>query len=210
VLLERVVLRRLVDVDPHSALLAERAFVAERYGGSEAAYGRALARAKLSRLGMRAVLADRLRRDAVSARFAPAPPSAAAVAEFHRTYGTFLVREVALEEPAGWLGDRRRGFALETFAPPALFSMRSARRLETPTGRVLVRPLGEPHALGELPLADARPTIVAALRDLARGALYDGWMRKEAQRALAGARCVRDDLPEPAVVDVLALAALTR
>jgi hypothetical protein len=210
VLLERIVLGRLVEIDPYSALLAERAFVAERFVGSTDRYLRALRAARLSRTTMRALLADRLRRDVVSARFVPARPSTAAVEEFHRSYADFLARPVAVPEPVDWLGGRRSGFALETFAPPTVFSLRRGRRIETPAGRMLVRPLGEAVPLGALSTADARPAIETALGRLARGAIYDGWLRKAQRAALVEARCTRDQLPEPAVIDMLALPAFTR
>jgi hypothetical protein len=209
VLLERIVLGRLVEIDAYRTLAAERAFVAERFAGSTDRYLRALGAARLSRTTMRALLADGLRRDVVSARFAPAAPSAAAVEEFHRNYASFLAREVAVPEPVDWLGYRRTGFALETFAPPALFALRRARLIDTPRGRILVKPEGEAMPLGALSTADARPTIEVALRQLARRAIYDGWLRKEQRAALVDARCARDQLPEPAVLDMLALPALS-
>ena len=210
VLLERIVLGRLVKIDGYKTLAAERAFISERFAGSTDRYLRALRAAKLSRTAMRGLLADRLRRDVVSRRFSPAPPSAAAIEAFHRQYAGFLIREVAVKDPVEWLGNRKRGFALETFSPPALVSLQGVRRIETPAGRLLVRPLGEAMPLGTLSAADARPAIETALGKLTRSAIYDGWLRKEQDSALLQASCARDQLPEPAVLDMLALPAFTR
>jgi hypothetical protein len=197
-LLERLVLSSQLPLDAFDVLTAERELVLDRYGGSLAAYAGALGRARLTRLGARALIADELRRDLVRARFLVAPASAAAIAAFHESYAWLPARLVEVAEPVAWLGGRRRGFALQTFAPAEVFQLRRARVVRTPTGRLEVRPLGETSPLGTLPLADARPAIAAALGRLGRAAAYDHWLVKQEQRALAGAICLGDDLPEPA------------
>ena len=110
-----------------------------------------------------------------------------------------------MPEPVGWLGERRRGYALETFAPYPVFTLGRAGKVQTAAGRVLVKPLGASLPLGALPLTDARPTIEAALRSLERASAYDHWIAREESQALTLATCVHDDLPTPAAVEPLTL-----
>ncbi len=208
VLLERLVLREAVEPTPRTLRLAERLFVAERYGGNTTAYLRAVAAARLSRAAMRAVIEDDLRRQAVRTRFVVGDPSGAAIESFYQAYAGILARLIAVSEPVGWLGEKRRGYALETFAPRTLFSASRPWTMTTATGPLRVRPLGDAVPLGSLPLAEVRDAIDVALRRQARATAYDAWLVKQERRLLGGARCVRDDLPEPATVDVLALPAL--
>ena len=151
-------------MDARTVLATEQGFVDEHFGGSLAEYLQALRRARLSRVEVRAFLADELRRDTVATRFVVAKPSAAAVSAFYQTYASFTARLVEVPEPVGWLGERRRGYALETFAPYPVFTLGRAGKVQTAAGRVLVKPLGASLPLGALPLTDARPTIEAALR----------------------------------------------
>jgi hypothetical protein len=205
VLLERAVLTPLVPVNPQAVLIAEDELVALRFGGSVPLYVRTLRAVRLSRDAMRALLADDLRRDAIRARFAPPRPGEAAISAFRMSYGGFGARLVEVKQPVPWLGWRTRGFALESFAPHAVFTIGRAGRIATTTGPVLVRPLGPTVPLGALLLPDARPAIETALEQLARASVYDGWLAKAEASALAQATCLRDELPEPAAVDVESL-----
>ena len=209
VLLERLVLQQELAVDARSVLTAELALVDDRYGGRVSSYLAALSRARLTRTAARALLADGLRRDAVRARFAPPRPSAGAIAEFQRTYAGLQARWVEAAEPVSWLGGLRRGIALETFAPLRVFALTGRARVRTAQGRVLVRPLEAATFLGALPLVQARPAIVLALTRFAQASVYENWLGKAEQRALAEAICVGDDLPQPAAIsldDLLLLA----
>ena len=209
VLLERLVLQQELAVDARSVLTAELALVDDRYGGRVSSYLAALTRARLTRTAARALLADGLRRDAVRARFAPPRPSAAAIAEFQSTYAGLQARWVEAAEPVSWLGGLRRGIALETFAPLRVFALTGRARVRTTQGRVMVRPLEAATFLGALPLVQARPAIVLALTRFAQASVYENWLGKAEQRALAEAICVGDDLPQPAAIsldDLLLLA----
>jgi hypothetical protein len=210
VLLERLVLRAAVEPTPRALRLAEQLFVAERFGGSMPAYLRAIAKTRLSRSTMHAVIVDELRRQAVRNRFLVRAPSAAAIESFYRAYAGFQTRYVQVSEPVGWLGERRRGYAIETFAPRTIFGLRGARPMATATGPVRVKPLGAAVALGSLPLLEVRTAIGVALRRHARADKYDDWLVAQARGALERATCIGDELPQAAAIDVLALPPLER
>ena len=53
-----------------------------------------------------------------------------------------------------------------------------------------------------MPLGQAKPTIAAALRGFARGAAFEQWSVAQQRSALSTAICVRDELPQPAAVDL--------
>ena len=56
---------------------------------------------------------------------------------------------------------------------------------------------------------EARPAIELALNRFARASVYENWLAKAEQRALAEAICVGDELPQPAAIslaDLLLLA----
>ena len=210
VLLERLVLHDAVEPEPRALRLAERLFVADRFGGGMPAYRRAIAEAKLSRVAMRAVIEDDLRRQAVAARFTVARPGAAAIESFYTSYASFRARLVAVSEPVGWLGERRRGYGIETFAPRTIFGLTRPRTMPTAAGPLQVRPLDATVALGSLQLSEVHGAIEVALRRQARATAYDNWLVRQEAKVLAGATCVGDDLPQAAAVDVLALPPLAR
>jgi len=72
-LLERAVLREEIGTDPVRVLAAERGVVAGRFGGSRSRYIAGLRRSRVTVLDARALIADRLARDAIEARFKPKP-----------------------------------------------------------------------------------------------------------------------------------------
>ena len=196
VMLERLVLEQEVKLRARAGT-AELAYVDERFRGSLGSYLAALRRIGLSRSAARGLLVDELRREAVRERFRPRAPSAAAIAEFHSTYGDFRARLVETERPVAWLGWRKRGLAVETFAPLRTFTMQRAGRLRTSSGPLPVRPLGETVLLGAVPLSDARAAIVASLGRFARVAAYESWLAKVEAQALSEAICAGDELPVP-------------
>ena len=194
-LLERLVLRQEVDLDPRAGNRAEESFVADHYRGSVPAYVAALRRVQLTRSSARELLLDEARREVVRRRFGAAQPTAAAVEEFHRTYGTLLARPVETAEPVRWLGHRSRGIAIETLAPARSLTLAGPARLPTIDGRVLVRPVGQTLPLAAVPLGEARPAIAAALRHFARGKAYEEWLGKAKAKAVETAICRADRLP---------------
>jgi hypothetical protein len=85
-----------------------------------------------------------------------------------------------------------------------LFSLPTGRksRLTTLLGTFAVRPLGPSQPLGALPLATVRPAIVAALRGFERAQAFERWTIQQQNQALNRTTCVRDQLPQPAAIDL--------
>jgi len=181
---------------------AERAVVASRFGGSFSRYRAALAKAHASIGAARGVIADELRRLTIQSGMRVGPPSSADVQEYYSTYGDAQARFVQTKSGAPWLGNRSRGFALESTAPPQLFSIPQGkwRKVRTMRGTYQVRALDAPVPLGSLPFALARPAIVTALRELAQADRYDSWLLARQRVLDEQALCRRDVQPEAGVV----------
>lgn len=183
--------------NPRGVLAAERAIVSARFDGSFSAYDRALAAAGASRAVARDVIADQLRRLALESRFSVGEPTSGQVADFYATYGTQSARIVQTAKPSPWLGGRKTGVALASFAPVQIQALAAGRwaRIWSPAGVVRVRALGRSAPLSSLPLARARPAIRAALLAQARTARFGPWVAREEARALRTTTCWRDQLP---------------
>jgi hypothetical protein len=176
---------------------AEKAVIDASFGGSRAAYLAALVKRHANRGLARAALAAQLRRDAVEAGLAIPPVSAASVSAFYGSYGSVDARLVKTKAPVAWLGGRTRGIALQGFAPPRVFSLPRGRSgsVPSPAGAVSVQPLDGALPLGAVPLAAARPAIVAALKSLAKDDAYQTWLLAQEQKVLSVAICAGDDVP---------------
>jgi len=183
---------------------AERALVAERFGGSYGRYGAALAKGSASRAAARGVIADELRRLAIERGMKVSAPSSADVHEYYETYGDAQARLVATKTPAPWLGNRRRGFALEPAAPPQIFTIAPGRwrKVRTMRGVFEVRALDAPVALGALPYGLARPAVAGALQELARADRYESWLLARERALDEQALCRRDVQPQAGVLDL--------
>ena len=203
-LFARVVESRETAVSASDVLRAEQAVIAQRFGGSAAAYRAALAHGGANVTIARGILGDELRRIRVEADLAGGNPSPAAVASFYKAYPDLLTRPVAAKPAPWWLDGSASGLALSSLAPPPLFRAPAGREttLRAFDGSYVVRPLGRTMPLGALPLARARPGIVAALRTFARGAAFERWTADRQTAALRQTICYRDDLPTPAAVDL--------
>jgi hypothetical protein len=203
-LFARAVESRETPVSATDVLGAERAVIAQRFGGSAAAYRAALARAGANVSIARGILGDELRRLDVEAGLAGGNPSPAAVVSFYEAYPDLLTRPVAAKPAAWWLGGSGTGLALSSLAPAPLFRVPTGRTstVRAFDGSYVVRPLGQTIPLGALPLSRARPGIVAALRTFARGAAFERWTADRQTAALSQTICYRDDLPTPAAVDL--------
>jgi hypothetical protein len=193
-----------VRVTSKDVLAAERAVIALRFGGSRGSYVAALARARASVEVARGILADQLRRRRHASRFRAPAPSAASVAAFYFSYPDLLVRTVEAAPAPWWLAGRRTGLAISSFAPEQLFRAPAGRRstLTTLEGRFAVRPIDLPRPLGSVPVSQLRPSIAGLLRQHAR---LDAAVRSSASRQqslLQQAICRRDDLPQPAVIEL--------
>jgi hypothetical protein len=201
-LLERLVLRQEVTLDAGAGRWAERAFVEEHFRGSVPAYVAALRRVQLTRSAAHELLLDEVRREQVRRRFGAAYPSAADVAEFHRTHGSLRARPVETAEPVRWLGHRSRGIAIETVAPLRALTAGGEARVATAEGPVVVRPLGRTAPLAAVPVVDARPAIAAALRHFSRARAYEQWLGEAKAKVVQAAICRRDRLPLSASFDL--------
>jgi hypothetical protein len=204
VLLEQAVLKAQQPVAPDVLLSAERAVVHASFGGDRTRYWAALAQAKLTIADARAIIAARLERDDVEARFQPRPPTSAQIADFLATYAEQPVRYVQTTRNAPWLGGTTRGWAVSTLAPSEVFTLTGAGTIDTPDGPFDVSPLG-----GAMPLALVpRPQAVAAARvtleRLARDAVYRSWLHAQEQKQLDAASCTGDQVPTPTSTDMSA------
>jgi hypothetical protein len=182
----------------------ERALVGARFGGSYARYGAALAKARAGRAAARGVVADELRRLALERGMNVGTPTSTEVREYYATYGATRARLVATKTPAPWLGNRRRGFALESSAPPQLFGLAQGRwhKVRTMRGVFQVRALDSTVSLGAIPFDLARPAVVSALQELARGDRYESWLLARERALDEQALCRRDVQPQAGVVDL--------
>ncbi len=203
-LYQRLVESGEVPVPGRDVLAAERAVIAQAFGGSRAAYVTALRQAHASVEIARGVLGDQLRRAKLEATLAAGPPSAAEIQTFYESYPELLVRLVQVAPSPAWLGNKPRGLALSEVAPNWIFDLKTGRggRVRTTDGVFTVKTLDAALPLGAVPLGQARPAIAAALRAFARGAAYETWSIGRQRFALNNALCARDDLPQPAAVDL--------
>ena len=181
---------------------AERGVVAARFGGSYGRYRAALAKAHATQATGRGVIADELRRMKIESGLKGSPPSSADVREYYGTYGETRARLVATKTAAPWLGNRRRGLALEANAPPQLFTLAQGgwRKVRTMSGVYEVRALDAPVSLGAIPLELARTAVVNALRELARADRYDSWLLGRERVLSEQALCRRDIQPQVGIV----------
>ncbi len=114
------------------------------------------------------------------------------------------MRLVQASPAPAWLGGKPRGLALDEVAPGSLFTLPAGRRavINTLAGSVRVKPLGDPLPLGSLPFASARGAIATALQSFARGQAFESWTVARQHGALDATTCLRDQLPQPAAVDL--------
>jgi hypothetical protein len=204
VLLEQAVLKAEQPVAPDIVMSAERAVVSASFGGDRARYRGALASAKLTIADARAIIAARLERDDVEARFKPRPPTATQIADFLATYAQQPVRLVRTTRAAPWLGNALQGFAVSTLAPSEVFTLADAGRIDTPDGPFDVTPLAAAVPLALLPHAQAVAAARTALERLARDAVYRTWLHGREQSRLDAGSCAGDQLPTPTATDLSA------
>jgi hypothetical protein len=204
ILFDRLVARGDGRASPTSIVEAEQAIVDGRFGGSRAAYRRALARARANPIVARAAIEDELVRAQVEATLHVRAPTEAEIRDYYTFYPATLARAFRVEPAAPWLGGRTSGFALASTTPAALFRLPEAvpSPFTTGLGSYTVTPLDAPVVLGALPLESARPAIRRTLSAFARRRAYEDLFRKRLRFALARTICLRDDLPSPAVISV--------
>ena len=202
-LFERAVEASLHPVPRHPVLAAQREVIRDSFHGKRSAYLAALREAHATTGLALAVLGDELRRARLEQpRYAP-KPKGTDVAAFYAAYPDLLVRRVRVSPTPPWLAERT-GYAVAEAAPDRLFSLPTGRksRLSTLLGTFAVRPLGPAQPLGALPLSAVRPAIVAALRGFERAQSFERWTIAQQNRALNRTICLRDQLPQPAAIDL--------
>jgi hypothetical protein len=201
---QRIVESQKVKLPRARVLAAERAVVASRFHGSWSAYGAALSAAHASRSIALDVLADELRRDEIAASLPAGNPTASQVSTFYTSYPDLLVRHVKAKTPVPWLDGQTTGYALSQIAPAQLFSAKRGKRslFQTPLGSFAVTPAGDSMPMGALQLSQVRPSIVAALRQFARGAAFERWSTAAQRDAQDQATCLGDNLPQRAAFDL--------
>ena len=204
VLFERLVERSLEPVPQRDVLAVERAVITQEFRGVRSLYNAALARAHASVDIARAILGDQLRQAMVEASLPAAPPSASAVQTFYSSYPELPVRSVQVSPAPSWLGNRTKGLALSDVAPDRVFTIPTGSKatVRTTEGTFTVKALADPLALGAVPLSSATPAIAGALRAFERGAEFENWTIAKQRAALNDATCMRDDLPQPAAIDL--------
>jgi hypothetical protein len=203
-LFERLVEVQERPVSRRALLAAEQEVIADSFGGKRSAYLAALRQAHATVSIARSVLADEVRRAQLEQqRFAP-PPSAGEVAAFYEAYPDLLVRRVRVSPAAPWLGAKGTGYALAEAAPQRLFSLPTGKtaHLATLLGTFAVKPLGPAQPLGALPVPAVRAAIVAALRGFERAQAYERWTIARQNVVLNQTICLRDQLPQPAAIDL--------
>jgi len=122
------------------------------------------------------------------------------------------VRSVKASPSAAWLGGKPQGLALSEVAPNWLFDIATGHggRVRTTEGVFTVKALDDALPLGAVPLGQVKPAIAAALRAFSRGSAYEQWSVGRQRFGLNSAICARDDLPQPAAVDLTTYAPFLR
>jgi hypothetical protein len=186
---------------PALVLAAERRIVAARFGGSAAAYRRALAGVRATRAVARGIIGDELRRADMLRRLTIRRPSADAVPRFRETHAAVLARRIVVSPAPSWLPEGG-GLALATSAPEAVFRIGSRRtvKIRTTEGTFRVRALERAAPLGTVPLDEARAAILRELTKERRADAYAAWTIREQKRAEGRLACERDRMPELGVV----------
>jgi hypothetical protein len=202
-LYERLVESTYTPVPTAAVLQAERAVIAQSFGGSRSAYVAALGAAHANVAIARGVLGDELRRARVEDTLYAPTPSASEIETFYSSYPELDVRLVQASPRPSWLSVGR-GLVLSQVAPDRVFTLPRGKAsvVRTSEGEFRVKALDEAQPLGAVPLAKAKPAISAALREFARGDQFERWTVGKQRFVLNNALCRSDDLPQPSAVDL--------
>jgi hypothetical protein len=201
----RAVLAGLVTVAREDVLAAERAIIASRFRGSRRAYRRALGRSRASQALAREVIADELRQQRMGRRFRVRGPSADQIRSYYESVADVRARLVEVKPRVWWLGDRREGLAIGSLAPPQAFGIPTGKRwirIRTADGLFRIRSEDQAFPLGTFPLSLARPSVVAALKEIQRRQIFERWFNRPLNDGLNRVRCSGDELPPVANVDM--------
>jgi len=202
-LFERLVEASQRPVSRRAVLVEQQKVIRDSFHGKRSAYVAALHQAHATVGIALSVLGDELRRARLEQLRYAAKPTAGEVASFYSAYPDLLVRRVHVTPAPPWLAGRT-GYAVSEAAPERLFSLPTGRksRLATLLGTFSVRPLGPSQPLGALPLSTVRPAIAATLRGFERAQAFEHWTISEQNQALNRTICLRDQLPQPAAIDL--------
>jgi hypothetical protein len=205
-LFARAVLRGHVKVTGKELRAAQRAIIRFRFGGSMAAYRRAVGRAGATLAVARGVISDELRQAKIERGFKVRGASGAETLDYYRTVATEPARLVEAKPAPWWLGRKRRGVAIEGTAPAQVFGLPTGRvvAVKTRSGTIKVRALGPTVPLSAFPFDRARSSIRAALVESIRDHLFDRWLLRRAGSALAWTTCRRDRLPAVGTLELTA------
>jgi hypothetical protein len=200
----QAVLADLVTVPRADVLAAQRAIIRSRFRGSRAAYRRALAQLGATEGVARGIIADELRQQRMGRRFRAPRPTGEQIAAYHESFSEQPARLVEVKPRAWWLGERRRGLAIGTLAPPQVFDLPAGRKvkLRTADGVYEVRALDATLPFGAFPLGMARTAAVTGLKEISRRQLFERWFNRPLNDRLKDLRCADDQLPAVAVVDM--------
>ena len=203
-LFARLVLQSHVQISPAEVKAAERAIVANRFGGSGAAYRGALARAGATPAIARGVIADELRQARIARHIRVASPSGAEIAQYQSTYSESRARLVSATPAPSWLNHRGRGVAIDGMAPAPVFRISGSRAvtLHTSEGVFHVRALSPTAPLGAFSLPEASAAIRAALGRIAQDQAFDTWLMRRESSALSSTTCRRDWLPSVGTLEL--------
>jgi hypothetical protein len=200
--LQRLVLSEAATATSGDVLAAERDVIADRFGGSRAAYLAALRHAGATLTAARAVLGDELRSRNVERGLSVRAPSARDIADLYARYDGADARLIRSTKRLPWLGNRGTGVAIAATAPRRVFALAPNGRATI--GDAHVTALGATTPLGAFSLAAAAPTLRAALVEVARVDAYRTWSSRHQNQALARIECAGDTFPQPTPVDVTA------
>jgi hypothetical protein len=201
----RAVLAGLVTVERADVLAAERAIISSRFRGSRRAYRAALARSRATQALAREIIADELRQQRMGRRFRVRATTSEQIRSYYESAADERARLVQVKPRVWWLGDRREGLAIGSLAPPQAFGIPVGRkwiRIRTADGFFRIRSEDGTFPLGTFPLSVARPSVVAALKEIQRRQIFERWFTRPLNDGLDRLRCSNDELPPVAVVDM--------
>jgi len=199
-LLQRAVITRAAPVSVDAILAAERDVIVDRFAGKRPRYLAALAASRANTSIARDVLADELRRRQIQAGLHIAAPTQAQIEDYAGSYDAEPARFVRTAKRVRWLGDRTTGVALRSTAPGRLFALPPGGKATIDGVEVTV--LGESAPLGAFPIDAARSSIRASLAAQSREHAFTAWSARRQNQALSRLDCVKDELPQPATVDL--------
>ena len=203
-LFERAVEASERPVSRRAVLAAQREVIRDSFHGRKSAYLAALRQAHATAGIALSVLGDEVRRARLEqSRYAPKPTEGRGGRVLLGVSGPARPARACLAGAAVARGGAR-GSRSPKSAPQRLFSLPTGRksRLSTLLGTFAVRPLGPAQPLGALPLSKVRSAIVAALRGFERAQSFEHWTIRQQNHALNRTICLRDQLPQPAAIDL--------